>query len=240
MFRLLLSAIAISTLLSNLSLSATRDGSYNIKEVPYGIEALAQYRSDYRYRGFSLADNTIDLQLSSLYAFSDTVDLSTATWYGTATGSGQFSEFGLMAELSKQFGQFNLGTSATYRGQSYSPLKSGLNLEARAHWGINDQLDISIKGAYDTGAEGWYSDLSGNYFIPMNDDSYFDISLGCSAVNSYYDRDGLNDLFTKFTYTYNINQSISVSPYLGTSTLLDSADQGKDSLHGGLYFAVSF
>ncbi len=223
-----------------LSFSASRDGLYSVKEIPYGIEALIQYRSDYRYRGFSLADDTLDIQLSSLYAISDSLDLRTATWYSTATGSGMFYEFGFMAEICKQYGRLQLASSSSYIGQSQSPLMDAFNLGARAQWEINDHLDISLTGAYDTGATGFYGNVSGNYFIAIDDESYCDISLGCSAVDHYYNRDGLNDLFTRFTFTHNINKSVSVSPYFGTSTLINNSGNGKDSLYGGFYFAVSF
>ena len=228
-------------LASLFSLHAADQGGPNIgDDIPYGVEAVAQYRSEYSYRGFILAKDSIDLQLGSQYAFDDFTYLNSTAWFGSEVGDGDFTEGGLRADLLRDFGSMTYLLSGTYRSYTNSFFEDGTNIEAAAIYHFNQIIDFSGRIAYDTGAEGWYANLESNYYHRFNDDSYFNLSGGISAVDKYYLRDGLNDIFAKLSYTYNINQSLSISPYLGTSLLLDSSDTGNDSLYAGIYFAVSF
>lgn len=238
--KLKVSFIALS-LAGLLPLSAANPSSASaMDDIPYGIEAVAQYRSEYSYRGFILAKDTIDLQLGAQYAFNDTTALSSTAWFSSEIGDGDFTEGGIRAELLKDTGAMTYSFSGTYRSYINSFFEDGLNIEAAAIYHLNQLIDFSGRIAYDTGAEGWYADLGSSYYHRLNDDSYLSLSAGISAVNKYYSRDGLNDIFAKLSYTYNINQSVSISPYVGTSVLLDNDDTGSDSLYGGIYFAVSF
>ncbi len=220
--------------------AASQGGASAVDDIPYGIEAVAQYRSEYSYRGFILAKDTIDLQLGAQYAFNDTTYLNSTAWFGSEIGDGDFTEGGLRANLLKDLGAMTYSLSGTYRSYSNTFFEDGANIEVAAIYHFNQLIDFSGRIAYDTGAEGWYANFETNYYHRLNDDSYFNFSGGISAVDSYYLRDGLNDVFAKLSYTYNINQSVSVSPYLGSSILLDEDDFGSDSLYAGIYFAVSF
>ena len=233
--KLIVSFVALS-----LATLAPLTASSAIDDIPYGIEAVAQYRSEYSYRGFILAKDSIDLQLGAQYAFNKTTSLNSTAWFGSEIGDGDFTEGGLRADLLKEMGAMTYSFSGTYRSYSNTFFENGTNIEAAAIYHFNQLIDFSGSFSYDTGAEGWYANLETSYYHRLNDDSYFNFSGGVSAVDSYYLRDGLNDVFAKLSYTYNINQSVSVSPYLGTSILLDKDDIGSDSLYAGIYFAVSF
>lgn len=234
---LTLGALATSTLLTS---AANPRGASAETDIPYGIEAVTQYRSEYSYRGFTLAQDTLDAQLGASYAFDSTTYLNSAVWFGTEIGAGDFTEAGILADLRKDVADLTFSLSASYRSYSNSFMESGTNLEGAVIYHFNKSFDLSTRIAYDTGAEGWYGNSGVDYYFRINDDSFLNIRAGASYVSSYYHRDGFNDAFGKLSYTYNINQSISVSPYVGTSVLLDSNDIGRDSLHGGIYFAVSF
>lgn len=235
-------ALTLSTLIvSMLTLQAEESHrSMALDDIPYGIEAVAQYRSEYNYRGFILAQDSIDLQLGAQYAFDNTTYIDAALWFGSEIGKGDFTGTGTMAELSKELGDFTLSLGATYRSYSSSFFEDGVSAELGASYQLSQNCNLSALATYDTGAEGWYSNIQLAYYHRINDDSYLNLSGGLSAVDDFYQRRGLNDSFAKCSYTYNINQSVSVSPYIGTSILLDSDDTGSDSLHGGVYFAVSF
>ncbi|MFC5050004.1 hypothetical protein ACFPK9_05210 [Rubritalea spongiae] len=210
------------------------------EEIPYGIEFLAQYRSEYNYRGFILAQDTLDLQVSSQLAFNKTTYLTGAAWFGTEASDGDFSEAGFLADLRKDIEQWTLSLSGSYRSYSNSFFENGANIEAAAFYQWNTQFQSSAHIAYDTGAEAWYSSIESSFYHRINDDSFLNFDIGVSAVEDYYSRDGLNDAFGKISYTYNINQSLSISPYIGTSILLDNKESGRDSLYGGIYLAVTF
>ena len=236
MTRKLKASFVALNLIGLLPLSA----SSAVDDIPYGIEAITQYRSEYNYRGFTLAKESLDLQLGAQYAFNDTTYVNTAAWFGSEIGDGDFSEAGLRVDLLKDLGELTFSLSGSYRSYSNTFFEDGSNIEAAAIYHFNKLIDFSGRIAYDTGAEGWYANLETNYYLRINDDSYFNLSGGISAVDSFYLRDGMNDVFAKVSYTYNINQSVSVSPYLGTSLLLDEDDSGGDSLFAGVYFAISF
>lgn len=233
-------ALISSTLLAS---AANPQEASATTDIPYGIEAVTQYRSEYSYRGFTLAQDTLDFQLGASYAFDSTTYLNSTAWFGTEIGDGDFSEGGILVDLRKDVGDVTFSLSASYQSyQSYSNtfFESGANLGSEVIYHFNKSFDFSTSFAYDTGAEGWYGNSGAHYYFRINDDSFINLSAGVSYVSSYYQRDGFNDAFGKLSYTYNINQSVSVSPYVGTSVLLDNDDAGRDSLHGGIYFAVSF
>lgn len=209
-------------------------------DIPYGIEFLTQYSSEYNYRGFILAQDTIDVQLSTHYAFGKSTYINGAAWFGSAVGDGDFTEAGFLADLRKDIDQWTLSLSGTYRSYSNTFFENGVNIETVAYYQWNSMFQSSAHIAYDTGAEGWYGSLETGYYHRINDDSFFLFDVGVSAVENYYSRDGFNDVFGKLTYTYNINQSVSLSPYIGTSVLLDDKETGSDSLYGGIYLAVTF
>ncbi|MFD2158391.1 hypothetical protein ACFSW8_05735 [Rubritalea tangerina] len=238
------SLIALAVSLSLLSLhqahGANPRGASAINDIPYGIEAVTQYRTEYNYRGFILAQDALDFQLGSQLAFNNTTYLNAAAWYGAEVGDGDFTEAGFLADLRKDFDLLTLSLSGTYRSYSNTFFESGTNIEAAAIYHFTREFDIAGRVAYDTGAEGWYSNLAAHYYFRLNDDSYINLNGGVSFVDKYYLRSGFNDFFAKVSYTYNINQMVSISPYVGTSILLDNKDLGRDSLHGGIYFAVSF
>jgi hypothetical protein len=221
-------------------MAANPRGASAANDIPYGIEFLTQYRSEYNYRGFILAQDTLDAQLSTHYAFDKTTYVNGAAWFGSEIADGDFTEAGFLADLRKDIDQWTLSLSGTYRSYSNSFFENGVNIEGAAFYQWNTQFHSSGRVAYDTGAEGWYGSLETGYYHRLNDDSFFQFDIGVSAVDSYYTRSGFNDAFGKFTCTYNINQSVSISPYLGTSILLDNKETGRDSLYGGIYLAVTF
>lgn len=237
----IISQTATLSLLAVSSTFAAEANSGDFQELTYGVEALAQYRNEYNYRGFEIADDTIDLQLSTQFALDNDFSINTAAWYGTETGSGDFSEIGLFADIRKDIGQATYALSGTYRDYDNTLFfESGFDIAATAIWHFDDCWDFSTTASYDTGADAWYGGTKASYYYRINDSSYFNFNAGISYVDNYYGRDGFNDVFGKVSYTYNINSQVSVSPYLATSILVDNDDLGSDSLYGGVYFAVAF
>jgi hypothetical protein len=50
-------------------------------EIPYGIEVLTGYRSEYIDRGFSLAQDLLEVQLGTEIAINDDWRLELGGWY---------------------------------------------------------------------------------------------------------------------------------------------------------------
>lgn len=211
-----------------------------IDDIPYGVEAVTQFRSEYNFRGFQLAEETTSFQLGLRYAANDTTHLNVAAWHDSENGEGDFSEAGALLALGKDIGDASFGISTTYRSYSHSLFENGLNLEASASYLLTENLTTSANIAYDTGADGFYTELKTAYYVRINDDSFLNLSSGISLVSDYYQLSGLNNAFAKISYSYNINSSVSISPYIGGSLLLDNQENRSDSLNAGIYFAVSF
>lgn len=230
-----------------LAISATSSAQASKRddaEIKLGFEALTSWRSEYIYRGFQLADNTMEFQLAGQVALSNTDSIDVGLFHGTATSSGDFSETGAYIDFSRNIGDLTYiaklavrDYSNTDRGPA-SNFKSGADIGGAILWTINDQVDLTTHLSYDTGAEGLYLESKASYYLNISDDSYVIFQGGLSAVADYYDRDGINNAFTKIEYTYNISDAVSVSPFVSAS--LGIVDEAESHLFGGIYFAVSF
>ncbi|MGJ8676732.1 MAG: hypothetical protein ACSHX0_04390 [Akkermansiaceae bacterium] len=216
-------------------------------DIEYGVEAVTGYRSDYVYRGFQLAESTIDFQIETEIALNNNTFLNIGSWYATETGDGDFSETAFFSHLRyAQTENLTLGLSATYRSidQGDSTLSAflddGVEAGIFASYYFCDNFSGSIGTYYDTGAEGIYSYLEGKYSTALSDKAFLSFKLGLSAVDDYYDRAGLNDAYGRLSLTYNISDTVSVSPFVGTSFLLDDDDAGDDTTYGGIWFEVRF
>ena len=207
-------------------------------ELKYGVEALTTWRSEYVYRGFELADNSMEFQLAGQVALSNTDTLDVGFYYGTASSDGDFSEAGAFIDFSRNIGDLTYSSRLLLRDYTNSYFKSGVDIGATVSWAMNDRVDLSSTLSYDTGAEGFYLEGVFSYYKELNEDAYFTVDTGLSAVANYYSRDGLNHGFAKMEFTYNINDAVSVSPYIKASLGID--DLAENHLMAGAYFAVSF
>ena len=150
------------------------------KEIQLGVEAVAGYRSGYVYRGFELAESTIDFQVETEIA------LSNRTW------------------------QFN------------------------------DDFSTTAGVYYDFGAEAWYGNAETQWSKAISEKTFLALNTGISYVDDYYGRDGINDAYGRLSLTHHLSDTVSITPYLGGSLLLDSSDAGDDQAFAGLWFEVRF
>lgn len=216
-------------------------------EIKFGIETVSGYRSGYNYRGFELSEDTLDFQIESEIALDNNLFLNIGAWYATETGDGDFDESAFFANLRyTQTESLTLGVSATYRAIDQgdtilsASIDNGVELGFFASFQLNDNLATTAGVYYDTGADGFYNNLELNYSNPVSDKAFYSLKSGVSAVANYYGRDGLNDFYARASITYNISDTVSVSPFVGTSLLLDSDDEGDSTTYGGIWFEVSF
>ena len=216
-------------------------------EIPFGIEAVTGIRSEYVYRGFTLAeDSVLDFQLESEISINDDTYLNVGAWYATESGDGDFDESAFFARLSFQKTEkLTLGISATYRDFGNSVFESGVDLGVFASYQLCEDFSINGGAYYDFGAEAWYANVETNWSKTINDKSYVSLKTGVSYVNDYFGRDGINDLYARLSYTYHISETVSVTPFVGTSILIDDDSNvagviNDDSTFGGLWFVVRF
>jgi len=207
-------------------LNAPKETSALLK---YGVEALTTYRSEYVYRGFDLAGGSLEFQLAGQVALSNTDTLDLGFYYGTADSDGDFTETAVFFDFSRNIGDLTYSAVLTLRDYSNSFFESGVDLGGEVSWTVNEHIDLTGSASYDTGAEGFYE---------LSLDSYFTFDAGIGVVADYYSRSGVHQAFAKAAYTYNINDAVSLSPYLQLN--LGIHDEAEDHVIAGAYFAVSF
>ena len=206
-------------------------------ETKLGIEAVTGFRSEYVFRGIKLANNVLDFQLQGEVALDNNLLVHLGGWY--ASNSDKFSESAEFAGIRYDNRSFALGTTLTARQPVRTVIRSGVDVSPYATWHVNPDINVTLGAAYNSAATGWYQYLETEWTLPVDDSSYFGLLAGVSRVQRYYNRQGGNDIYARLEYTYNINRSISLTPFVGSSIALDS-HTGTDRYFGGAWFAVNF
>jgi hypothetical protein len=228
-----LSALILVTSLFSPSLSAELEG-----DIPWGLEAVTGARTGYAYRGFDLAGPLFDFQLEGELVLREDLSLNAGGWLATEI-SDDFTEGAAFIDIRYDLGErFAAGASTTYRGFDHSFFKDGFDVGAFLTWFVGEEWDITTGAYRDFGADAWYANIESGWSYRLSDDAYFGLSGGVSAVDSYYGRSGLNDFYGRASVTYNINSTISLTPFLGWSFEIEKAD--GDEILGGLWFEISF
>lgn len=213
------------------------------KQTPLGFEAVTGMRSTYIQRGFEQADQVLDFQLEGEVSLSNSLFLGYGAWFVTATGQGDFTESGLKATLTKELDEWRWSGGTEFKELENSELESGLYFSSELTYFFADSNDYSHHATailgYDTGANGFYTALEYGSYYAINRDSYLSFRLGVSAVDNYYDSSGINDAYSRLSYTYNLTDQVSISPFAEASVILSDREQ-NDQIVGGIWFEVSF
>ena len=212
-------------------------------DLPLGLEAVTGTRSEYIDRGFKKAQQILDFQLEGEATLSDGLYLGYGAWYATSTGKDDFSETGTKLTLSYHLDSWQWNNKVIYRDLNQSVFSSGLELTSELSYFFSESARHShaLKGlvSYDTGADGFYGAIEYATYQALNEDAFFAFQLGVSATSDYYGVDGANDLYSRLSFTYNLTQQVSLTPFVFTS--IDLEDNGRsDSLGAGLWFEMSF
>ncbi len=207
-------------------------------EIKYGLEALTTWRSEYIYRGFKLADKSMEFQLAGQASLSDSETIDFGFYFDTATGDADFTETAAFIDFSKNIGDLTYTANLTLRDYANSSFKSGADIGGSVNWIYNDTFDFTAQLSYDTGASGAYAEFKASAYKELSESSYLLFSSGLGLTASYYDSNGLHQLFAKLEYTYNISDNVSISPFLAANIGIDK--EAQDSINAGIYFAVSF
>lgn len=208
------------------------------EEIPLGIEGVTGIRSGYLFRGVKLANSSIDFQVEAEVVLSQdsTVNFGFAH---LAASSSSFSETAGYLELTRIIDKkLSLGASLTYRDRHDSLLESGVDLGLFLSYAIDDQWMWRNELNYDFGEETFYfaSEIEWSYVVSK--DSFLALKSGVSAVSDFLGREGLNDFYSRITFTYALSDRVAVTPFLGSSVALDR--EGEDSAYAGFWFEVNF
>lgn len=208
------------------------------EEIPYGVEVLTGYRSEYIDRGFSLAHDLIEVQLGSEIALSRDWLLQLGGWYGTGTGSGDFEAAQVFLAVRHETDTWDAGLDTAFTSHDHRLFRDGFSAGPFFNWRPHRDWRLGGSIEYDTGAEGWYGVVETGWSQPTGRDSFVRAEAGLSAVSTFYGRSGMNDLYARLSWTYGINRSVAVTPFVGTSIALDSAASNR--IYAGLWFEVNF
>lgn len=208
-------------------------------EIPLGIEAVTGIRTDYVHRGFELAGTSLDFQLEAEITLSDETSFHSGLSH-LSESDGDFSEtsgyFGLSHSWSKKL---TLEAFLTYRDRSSSLLNSGLDLGFSTSYRINDDWAWRNELNFDFGEDALYLASELEWSKVLSDQSFITLEAGLSYVSNYLDRDGLNDLYSRLSYTFALSDQVSFTPFVGTSIQLEDKD-ASDVAFGGIWFEVIF
>lgn len=222
-----------------IALPATAQRAAADDSLPLGIEVVTGIRSDYVHRGFQLSGSLIDIQAEAEISLSDHLLLNVGAFYGSATGSARFTETAVFFDLRHEADKWTAAFATTWRDYRDSFFSDGFDLSPSLTWHLTDDWDLAATAAYDTGDGGWYGSLDTTWSTPTGADSFFSTTIGTSWTDGYYGSNGWHDVHARVSWTYAINRSVSVTPFLGTSVPARSGPE-KGRLFGGLWFEVNF
>jgi hypothetical protein len=233
--------LAPALLRANPAPDAARTLAAPAREIPFGIEAVTGYRSEYVYRGFKLAGHVFDFQLESEIALGNALTLDLGGWYATETDSGDFSHAAGFADLRYQWTDWSAGVALGYHNFTDPVFDDGFDTGAVVHWAPSDDLQFTTGAYYDHGSDGWYAKLEAAWSHPIGGKSFLELLGGVSWLDDYYGRAGWNDAYARLAWTFTISERVSLTPFVGTSLSLDSGPaSGSDSLFAGIWFEVNF
>lgn len=208
-------------------------------QVPYGVEAVTGYRSKSVFRGITLADDVFDFQLQTGYALSNEWSIELGAWYATGSDNGSdFSEKSAFVNLRYDSTAISYGWQLGYRNFSHSMLQTSWETGPFFIWHLSKDWDVNTELLYDTEAESWVGKIELSWSEAINDKSFFTVVAGADFADDYYDRDGIIDLYTRLSYTYNVATNVSITPFIGSTLAVDQ--DASDTLFAGLWFEVTF
>jgi len=191
--------------------------------IPYGIEFVAGMRDEYHQRGLQLADDLIDLQIQSNITLTKSSSLNLAAWQG-AEMAGDFQEAGVLLSLTKEYSRFALNSEIGYTRYENSFVESGIQYSVGVDYSLASELVAYVSATYDDDQSsmiGLFGLLSS---ARITDDSFMEYKVEAHMANDYYSREGLYDLSSRVSYTLNVNEMLSFTPFVSYTYPLDEVD----------------
>lgn len=208
-------------------------------EIPLGVEVVSGIRSAYVYRGFKLADTSLDLQIEAELALSNESSINLGTWH-LSESSGDFSETGAFLDLRSDLNdQTTIGSSLTFRNFRGTALESGLDVGLFVSHQFDDSWDSKAGVYYDLGNDAFYASAGLRWSKPFSEKAFIAVENSVSYVSDYLEHDGFNDYYGRLSLTYAMSDTVSFTPFVGWSIQLDDSTS-DDSVFGGLWFEFIF
>lgn len=208
-------------------------------EIPWGVEAVAGFRSDLVHRGFNLAEDVFDYQLETEIAITNDWSLNLSGYYGTGTGNGNdFSEVNGMLELRYDAEKWSAGWAFGYRDFTSTFFRDGWESGPFFIYRLTEDWDLRGEYLYDEGAESFYGAVQLSWSKALNAKSFVSARGGVSHVEDFYGSQGFHAADLRLSYTYLVASNVSVTPFVGGSLAIDR--EADDAVFGGIWFEVTF
>ncbi|MDB9741727.1 hypothetical protein OAB00_02615 [Akkermansiaceae bacterium] len=205
------------------------------KELFLGFEAVTGFRTSYLYRGIERAENTLDFQAHGFYSRSEHLHFEYGAWYAAEEGSGDFKEYGFLLNYIEERGDFTFYLGAKHTETSNFIFNSVTEINYSSTYNFNADNQLTLLASYETNHEHIYGELTYNGFYDLNKNSYLSYTLGVGSYLDYFDTGSLTHGFGRFSYTYNLTEQVSVTPFAGFNLAEDD-----DTFYGGIWFETSF
>jgi len=219
--------------LALLTLSTT---ALMAEDIPYGVEFVAGIRHGYHQRGLDLANDLIDLQFQANVTLTKTQSVDIALWQGSEI-SGDYSEFGFLVGATQDFDSFSLSLELNYSSYTSDLIDTGAEISFGIDYPIMKNVSLYGQLGYNEAAESLFAQLGAYATTRVTDDSFFTVKSDLNIADSYYGRNGIYDLTTRASYTYNINSMLSMTPFTSLSLAFDG---GGSDFSAGMWVEVFF
>ncbi|MEN9990596.1 MAG: hypothetical protein RLZZ224_298 [Verrucomicrobiota bacterium] len=206
--------------------------------LPWGIEAMAGYRTELVHRGFQIADEVYDYQLAAEYALADQWMLGFQGIHAQGSGISNFSELTGIIELRYDEQWFSAGWTLGYRDFQSTFIRDGWESGPFVIFHLSENWDLRAEYLYDQGAESFFGSGQLQWSKAFGNSSFLAAQGGVSYAEDFYGSHGFHNLDARLSYTYFLISNVSVSPFVAASVKLD--DVADDVALVGMSFDVTF
>jgi hypothetical protein len=206
--------------------------------IPWGIEAMAGYRTELVHRGYQIADEVYDYQLEGEYALADQWMLNFRGIHAQGNGISNFSELTGLVELRYDHTWYSAGWSMGYRDFQSTFIRDGWESGPFVTFHLSENWDLRADCVYDQGAESFFSTAQVLWSKSLGQSSIVAAQGGVSYADDFYGSKGFHNLDARLSYTYFLIPNVSLSPFVAASVKLD--DAADDVALAGMSFDVTF
>jgi hypothetical protein len=230
-------------LFSLLLLCGTANASSNVwKDVSTTV--TLGYESRYVLYGYRLSKNLYHADVYASLPVTEKLSVWAGSWYGYLT-DGTYHEVDVYGGFDYQLSD-HFSTGLGYSMFNYLEVPfptSGRAHELSGHLTFNaGPITLSLRDLYDNEAKGHLMRGIASFDRALTDTLGFSLSAEYGYSFDYYEvGNGPNHALFKLTLPWQINETVSLSPFIAQSLALDTIDSfEQDQLYGGASLSFSF
>jgi len=202
------------------------------------------YESRYVLYGYRLSRHLYHADITVWKALNDHISVWGGSWFGTLT-DGSYNELDLYAGVDYQLSDhFSAGLAYSifnYLEVPFATSAEAHELSGHLTW-TSGPLTLSLRDLYDSEANGHLLLGTATFDHSLTDS----LSLSLSAeygygIEYFSEVDGGNHALLRLDLPYQINETLSVAPFIAHSFPLEVLDSfEEDQFYGGINISTSF